>query len=143
MEKFNEKFRINELNIKQIGNWVISLRPAQVTIGSLILSLNRKCPHFGQLSEKEGHDLSLAFKFIEAMFQNTYKPNKINYLALMMVDEQVHFHVIPRFNAAIEFNGKKFKDKDWPNPPGLSNTLELTDSELLSIKERLKTYNDN
>lgn len=133
MEEFKTKFNIEELDIKTIGNWTISLRPVQVTLGSLVLSLNRKCATFSELAEREGEELVLAFKEIELLFQKTLKPDKINYLALMMVDEQVHYHVIPRYEKSVNWNGQIFEDKDWPKPPNVLNGIDLVNLESLLV----------
>ena len=44
---------------------------------------------------------------------------KINYLMLMMVDPDVHFHVLPRYQAPRTFGGATFPDTGWPGPPAL------------------------
>ena len=135
VEAFRKTFQIEDLKIEKIGSWIISLRPQQITLGSLVLSLDRKCPHLGEITENEGKELSQAFKVVEGLLEVSFKPNKINYLALMMVDHQVHFHVIPRYNDMRTFKEMEFKDKDWPKPPVLSNSINLTHDELTSIKE--------
>ena len=38
----------------------------------------------------------------------TFDHQKINYLALMMVDPHVHFHVIPRYSGSRELEGATF-----------------------------------
>lgn len=138
MEDFRKKFQIEPLEIKKIGSWIISLRPQQVTLGSLVLSLARKCPHLGEMTEQEGQELSQAFKFVEALLQKTFHPGKINYLALMMVDHQVHFHVIPRYEKPVEFNGHTYQDKDWPKPPKVTEPLEINENDIISLKHYLK-----
>src|SRR5699024_3148690 len=125
MNEFNTKFQINKLLITQIGNWIISLRPQQITIGSLVLSLNRSCANFGGLTKEEGKDLIIAFSVIESLLGKTFNPDRINYLALMMVDFQVHYHVIPRYKESIFFKEVKYDDKDWPKPPNILESLEL------------------
>ena len=37
---------------------------------------------------------------------------KINYLAYMMIDNHVHFHVIPRYSKIKKFNEIEFKKKN-------------------------------
>lgn len=138
MKEFNEKFKIKENTIAIVGAWCISLRPAQVTLGSLVLSLIRKCKTMAELTQEETADLALAFKEVERMLDSTFQPNKLNYLALMMVDEQVHFHVIPRYAASVIYNDVEYKDNDWPKPPQLSNVIQFTEVEILSIKEMIK-----
>ena len=42
---------------------------------------------------------------------------------LMMVDPDVHYHVIPRYEGAKEFGGQQFADHGWPGPPALGQAL--------------------
>lgn len=134
---FVEKFELEKLLIKNVGSWILSLRPQQPTVGSMVLTLNRKCDSLGQLSEGEASDLGTVFQEIETMLAETFRPDKINYLALMMVDNQVHFHVIPRYNSKIKIGEKEFKDEDWPGPPSLKG-IRLKPIELNSILNTLK-----
>ena len=55
----------------------------------------------------------------------------------MMVDNHVHYHVIPRYSHPVNFAGKLYEDKFWPKPPVL-DTGDLGEIELLKIKEYLK-----
>lgn len=134
---FINKFKINELSIKNIGNWIISLRPQQPTIGSMLLTLNRKCELLSGITEDEGRELSKAFYEIERIYKLTFNPDKINYLALMMVDNQVHFHVIPRYSKKIIFYNKEFVDFNWPGPPALES-LSVDSIQILKILEKFK-----
>lgn len=138
MKEFNEKFKIKENTITVVGAWCISLRPAQVTLGSLVLSLTRKCKTMAEPTKEEASDLALAFEEIERILNKAFQPEKLNYLALMMVDEHVHFHVIPRYATPVIYNNLEYKDNDWPNPPQLSNVIEFTDDKLMSIIEMLR-----
>ena len=51
---------------------------------------------------------------IENIYKKIFKYQKINYIALMMKDKEVHFHILPRYKNAKTFLNKKFYDKDWP-----------------------------
>jgi diadenosine tetraphosphate (Ap4A) HIT family hydrolase len=135
--QYINKFKIEKYLITYTETWLISLRPLQPTIGSLVLSVNRKCKAFSDLNENEGSDLIRAFKIIEKLYKNTLKPNKINYLALMMVDEQVHYHVIPRYKSAIQFNKEEYIDKNWPGPPELT-PLEFSSGNFIDLSTYLK-----
>jgi len=136
---FATKFRLPEFEINQVGNWIISLRPQQTTLGSLIISLNRRCEKFSEITDKEGKELASTFKEVERILDLAFEPDKINYLALMMVDNQVHFHVIPRYSSLRIFEEQKFIDADWPKPP-LLNTLDITDILLSKIINTLRQY---
>lgn len=138
-ESFIEKFKLEQLLIFRVGSWIISLRPQQPTIGSMVLTLDRSCEHLGELSEDEAKDLGTAYHEIEKLLDKTFKPDRINYLALMMVDNQVHFHVIPRYGKAVEINGMEYQDKNWPGPPSL-DPLEIESSTLDAILDSLKRF---
>lgn len=138
MQKFIEKFKVNEFLLAKVGAWNISLRPAQVTLGSLILSLDRECPNLSSLTPKEGEELSSAFVVIEKVLSKTFKPEKINYLVLMMVDNQVHFHVIPRYSSIRDFEEIGYEDINWPKPPDVLSKMNLNDEDLLKLFHYLK-----
>lgn len=95
---FKSKFKINELLIKEFDNWAWTLRPAQLAIPSTVISLKRPAENLSDLTENETQELSQVFKFLETQLKNNFSFEKINYLALMMVDFHVHFHVITRYS---------------------------------------------
>jgi diadenosine tetraphosphate (Ap4A) HIT family hydrolase len=59
--------------------------------------------------------------------------DKINYLMLMMVDPDVHFHVIPRYAGPRRFAATVTRDFGWPGPPelGRSNDLDAPQRDAL------------
>jgi diadenosine tetraphosphate (Ap4A) HIT family hydrolase len=44
---------------------------------------------------------------------------------LMMVDPNVHFHVIPRYAGSRSLGGIAFADSGWPGPPDLKSAVAL------------------
>lgn len=137
--EFKTKFKIENLSIMEFNHWIVSVRPAQVTIGSLVISLKRECPELNQLTSEETSELALVFKRTEEMLKAAFQYDKINYLALMMVDEQVHFHVIPRFQNPVVFENKEYTDKDWPGPVEILNTInekEISERVFAFLKEK-------
>ncbi len=138
-QQFSRKFELSKLTIKRIDSWVISLRPQQPTIGSLVLSLERKAERLSFLTDDEGKQLAGAFRVVEAMLDKAFQPEKINYLALMMVDNQVHFHVIPRYSKPVSIAEKFYKDTGYPGPPVLQ-PLTIDDETLKEIFETLVAY---
>lgn len=50
----------------------------------------------------------------EKKIKNLYSAVKFNYLAMMMKEEFVHFHIIPRYNQSVEKYGITWIDEDWP-----------------------------
>lgn len=137
LNMFKEKFRVNELLIFESEHWTWSLRPLQPTLGAGVLALKRYAESFSDITEEEGKDLAVIIRVIEGRLKQAYDYDKINYLMLMMVDPHVHFHIIPRYSEAIEFEGISLQDKGWPGPPSLEAD-ELSDDILFAIQAKLK-----
>ena len=49
-------------------------------------------------------------------------------LMLMMIDPDVHFHVLPRYDRDVAFEGIAFSDPGWPGPPQLGSSTEISES---------------
>jgi diadenosine tetraphosphate (Ap4A) HIT family hydrolase len=56
---------------------------------------------------------------------------------LMMVDPDVHFHVLPRYSGARDFAGTRFADDGWPGPPKLEPAVVLDDPLRDALRARL------
>lgn len=137
MEDFNNKFKTKELLIHEGKYWIWSLRPVQATLGASILSLKRECPVFSELNQEEFSDLNEIIKAIEKTLKKTFNYDIMNYLMLMMVDKQVHYHIIPRYERTIDFAGTLWKDLDWPGVPNLAgNDIDAT--KLREIQNAIK-----
>lgn len=127
---FTHKFRTDELEILSFKYWKVSVRPKQVTIGSLIISLKRNCEHLGGILEDETKELALVFSGVEKLLRNAFSFDEINYLSLMMVDHQVHFHVIPRYEKACVLNGNDYTDEFYPAPADINAAIDIENIEL-------------
>jgi diadenosine tetraphosphate (Ap4A) HIT family hydrolase len=132
MDSFRTKFRLTELGLRDYEHWLVSLHPAQPTVGALVVSLRRPCEHLGELQAAETAELAAVFADLETGLHTTYQPGKVNYLALMMVDAQVHFHVLPRYAESRSVGDHTFADAAWPGPPDLS-PLPVTPEDMDDI----------
>jgi diadenosine tetraphosphate (Ap4A) HIT family hydrolase len=137
--EFKSKFRIKELKIYETEYWVWSLRPVQATLGAGVLSLKRECPVFSELNQEEFSDLNNIIKIIENTLKKVFNYDIMNYLMLMMVDKQVHYHVIPRYERDTEFSGITWKDSGWPGVPNLAGE----EVEVKTLKKILTAVKDN
>ena len=63
---------------------------------------------------------------------------RINYLMLMMVDPDVHFHVIPRYSTPRELAGQVFNDAGWPGPPALEPAVVPEEATRALLLQRVK-----
>jgi len=112
---FKEKFRINELLIYQNEYWAWSLRPTQLTLGASVISLIRAAESFGELNEAEASSYGKLIKLVNKATKSAFQPLKMNYLTLMLVDNQCHTHIIPRYDKPVLFGPKEYEDRYWPN----------------------------
>ena len=135
------KFCYPESLITENDHWYTLLRPEQITFGSLILiSKNEKNSSFSNLRTYEQTEMFHAIQKIEKAAFNKMGCNKINYLALMMVDPFVHFHVLPRFKKTMVFNNIEFLDPGYPGLADFSHKTSLKESEFLDMVQYLKGF---
>ena len=100
LKKFGYPYNL----IKEYTNWILLLRPEQITIGSLVLIEKNFKKKFSKITLESHQELRLIIKEIEDTLKKLFGYKKINYLMLMMVDPEVHFHVIPRYSKKLLFN---------------------------------------
>ena len=134
---FNKKFNVDDYLISKSAHWRLSLRPHQPTLGSCVLSLGRYCRTFAEMTSDESRDLKEIISFTEKHLKAAFDYDKINYIMMMMVDPHVHFHVIPRYNKAIEFSGESWTDESWPTPTTLGGTA-LSESMASALITKIK-----
>ena len=129
MNETIRKFGYPDTLIGETAHWVILLRPAQVTLGSLIVAAKSDATAFGALPAEYHADLAGVTRRVEAMLAQAVGYQRINWLLLMMVDPHVHFHVIPRYEGARDHGGLALSDAGWPGPPDLKSALALGDEQ--------------
>ena len=132
------KFGFPRTLVGETAHWAVLVRPQQVTLGSLVLVCKDEVTAFGAVSPAAFADLQGAVAAIERMLKGFVAYERINYLMLMMVDPDVHFHVIPRYAAAREWNGTALPDAAWPGPPDLGKAVALDEGAQAALAERLR-----
>ncbi|MBL4858204.1 MAG: HIT family protein [Erythrobacter sp.] len=137
MNETIEKFGFPTTLLHELEHWVILLRPTQPTLGSLVLAAKSDATDFSALPAPAHAELAAATKAIESALRTFVDYEKINYLMLMMVDPNVHFHVIPRYEGIREFGGLVFPDLGWPKFPDLNASQELDAATRDSLIEKL------
>lgn len=133
-----EKFGYPDSVVKEYNHWVVMLRPKQPTLGSLVLVSKSEDTAYGRLSAEAFAEQQRAVADIEATLRAQFGYDKINYMMLMMVDPQVHFHVIPRYAEPRNFEGVEAKDTGWPALPDMGHDIGLSPAAWTSLKEQLK-----
>jgi diadenosine tetraphosphate (Ap4A) HIT family hydrolase len=115
--------------IREYEYWTVLLREQQVTLGSLVLCAKSDVTEFSALPSNAFIEMGVVIKDIERVLKAVFEYDKINYLMLMMVDPNVHFHVIPRYAEERSACGLKISDSGWPATPNLGDSRELTSVE--------------
>lgn len=126
--------------IKQYKHWTVLLRQEQVTLGSLVLCSRSNATEFSSLSTEEFIEMSVAIRDIERVLKRAFDYDKINYLMLMMVDPNVHFHVFPRYSEVRNACGLQMIDHGWPIAPKLTNSKTLTPEENSNLRAHIISF---
>jgi len=133
-----KRFGYPDTLIKEYENWVVLLRPQQATLGALVLICKNEVDTFAKISPEAFSELKEITTAIELSLKHCFSYDKINYLMLMMVDPDVHFHVLPRYAAPRAFSGQEFTDPGWPGPPDLAKNNKTGEEVNQEIKLKLQ-----
>ena len=140
MNETIRKFGYPETLIREYDHWVVLLRPAQLTLGSLVLAAKSEVTDFGDLPAEAFAELKQATSDVAAILGKAVSHAKLNYLMLMMVDPHVHFHLFPRYEGERHAAGLTLADESWPGPPDLAKARKLTGAEIVALRDWLKDY---
>ena len=137
------KFEYPDLLVKDYQHWSVTLRRHQVTLGALVLIAKSDATAWPDIDTAAFTELSQVTSAIERTLKSAFGYDKINYLMLMMVDPNVHFHVFPRYGQGLNFDGMNFKDAGWPKTPDLGSGPTLEDDMAVRLIAHLKaTWQD-
>jgi diadenosine tetraphosphate (Ap4A) HIT family hydrolase len=114
------KFGYPETLVRDYVHWTVLLRPQQATLGALVLVCKDEARAFAEISTAAFGELQRVTGEIETGLTAFRPYQKINYLMLMMVDPDVHFHVLPRYAETQSFEGVSYPDRGWPAVPDLT-----------------------
>ena len=123
--------------VHEYAHWVVLLRPAQITIGSLVLACKEDATAFSSISAGASAEIVTAVQGIESTVGRCFSVERFNYLMLMMVDPNVHFHVIPRYSSPVSFEGGEYADSTYPKPPDVTSKLEMSGETFEKLRKRL------
>lgn len=113
------KFNGPETQIAAYEYWSVLVRPKQSTLGALVLVANGPETEFSKLPPQAFSEQGHVIKDIEQVLSDMFGYDKINYLMLMMVDPNVHYHVLPRYAEAASYESWTLEDGGWPGQPDL------------------------
>jgi diadenosine tetraphosphate (Ap4A) HIT family hydrolase len=116
---------------------VVLQRAAQVTLGSLVMAAKSEATAFSDLPHEAFSELAEVTNAVEQALTAFTRYERINYLMLMMVDPNVHFHVIPRYSHPRTWEDIEFVDGGWPAPPRLDAAVKLDSAQLARLTVEL------
>ncbi|MGE5720975.1 MAG: HIT family protein [Sphingomonadales bacterium] len=124
--------------VAEYDHWLVLLRPAQPTLGSLVLAARSEALSFSALAPAAFAEMARVVADIENVLRERVRYEKINYLMLMMVDPHVHFHVIPRYAGERQAEGLAIADTGWPKLPVLGDAVELDPDQIDALVRWLR-----
>jgi diadenosine tetraphosphate (Ap4A) HIT family hydrolase len=133
-----EKFGWPGTLLAEYEHWVVLLRPKQVTAGSMVLACKSDARALGAVPAEAWAELARVIAELEAAARDAFAYDRINYLALMMVDPHVHFHVLPRHESPRDVAGATIVDEAFPKPADVTRTAELTEGQLAAVGDALR-----
>ncbi len=142
MNETIRKFGYPETLIREFDHWLLLLRPAQPTLGSLILAAKSDVTAFADLPDAAFAELATVSRVTEAALGKAVSHEKLNYLMLMMVDPHVHYHVIPRYAGQRTYGGQVFEDHGWPRLPDLGQAVALDRAQIADLTGWLRPFFD-
>jgi diadenosine tetraphosphate (Ap4A) HIT family hydrolase len=113
------RFEYPRLLVKDFEHWSVVLRRHQATIGALVLIAKSDATAWPDIGADAFAELCPITSSVERTLRLAFGYDKINYVMLMMVDPNVHFHVFPRYGRDMTFEGMQFADAGWPKAPDL------------------------
>lgn len=143
MQKTLEKFGYPDSLAKEYEHWLVLVRPEQVTLGSMIIFEKNGLHKYSDIPDASHHELGKVIRNVEKVLGDEFRHDKINYLMLMMVDPEVHYHAIPRYAEERLFQGLPFHDYGWPALPNLGEINQVPDNIFKSLVRTLKERLDS
>ena len=134
------RFGYPDTLIREYEHWLVLLREPQATLGSLVLCAKSEATEFSAISTEAHLEMGTVVGEIEHALKAAFAYEKINYLMLMMVDPNVHFHVIPRYSEPQSACGLTVPDPGWPVLPQLGVAQEISTAERDALKAYISKY---
>ena len=127
-----ERYVTEKNLIKKYDNWLLALRPNQITCYSMMLFAVSNAEKFSDLDSSTLKEVGVIFADVERCVSLISTPLKFNYYSLMLADPNVHFHIFPRFNSPE-------LDEYWPKIVDLQSEVAIDESEMASRVQKLKS----
>lgn len=136
-----ENFEEDKNLIKEYKCWKLLIRNKTKTLGNCVLIIKRDVRKFSELNSDEFAEFATIVIEVEKALKSAFEYDKINWMMLMMVDPQVHFHIFPRYQEPRNFAGIEWVDTGWksgmPEDVNFEVSQDVLDQIAVEIKTRL------
>jgi diadenosine tetraphosphate (Ap4A) HIT family hydrolase len=132
-----QKFHYPDAVIRDYSHWAVLIRPWQWTLGCLVIVEKSDATGLGQLEPAAWTEFGDICRDAEEALRKAFQYDKINYVSLMLADPNVHFHVLPRYQALREFDGASFTDPSWPKPPDMTWLVPAEAGLFAALQQKL------
>lgn len=132
------KFGFPQTLVASYRHWLVLARPQQPVLGATVLLCRDEAKAFSKISSQAFGELATVTADLEAALRAAFQPDKLNYLMLMMVDPDVHFHVLPRYQTPRDLAGHTYTDAFWPRPVDLAQPIASDPALTEAVRDKLK-----
>ncbi|MDL2246702.1 HIT family protein [Methanobrevibacter sp. OttesenSCG-928-K11] len=128
--------------------WEFYLAPNQTYLGTGVLLLKRHCEGLRYIEKEEWEDFNELVKAIELGLLDTFNITLFNWASasnLTFRDNndnpkpQVHWHIHPRYENPVTFDGVKFVDENFGYMP-TTESKDISDDIRHKIIETIRTH---
>ncbi len=140
MPSFEERwkrFEPKKFLLMSFENWDVVLRKSQITLGSSVFLLKRPTTSMSTLTAAEASEFPLVCLWFEERVSKKFGAERYNYIASMMIEEWVHFHVFPRYSRPVKAIGSTWVDSDWPKVAQLGGN-DNDDETLINLRNSIR-----
>lgn len=81
----------------------------------IIMAKGLEVVSLGSLINEVWSEFRVVCRDVELWLSITSGAEKFNYLGLMMVEPEVHFHITPRYSQPVRFARVTLNNFDWPS----------------------------
>jgi diadenosine tetraphosphate (Ap4A) HIT family hydrolase len=134
------RFGYPDTLVREYEHWLVLLREPQATLGSLVLCAKSEAIEYSALPAEAFSEMETVVREIEHALKGAFSYDKINYLMLMMVDPNVHFHVIPRYAEPRTACGLTIGDPGWPALPQLAEAKDISPAQRDELRAFISGY---
>jgi len=133
--------------------WIIFLAPSQRYLGTCVIAIKRHCSALSELKKEEWMEFSRIVREMEFVLDGIFKPTLFNWSCFKNAayrvknpNPEVHWHLIPRYDREVEFEGIKFKDPNFgyiPQPFKQGISEDISEGMVNKIKTGLDSMKIN